>query len=111
EGVETVEARRIEGFGEDQCQQDRHRPGDLAARKVAALYRLAGAGPGGAGMLSAVPVSDAEEDGHREQCGRGEPGDARLAPRDDDKGGEDRPQRGADVAADLEQRLRQTVPP
>ena len=77
---------------------------------MAALDRLAGAGPSRAGMLSAVPVSNAEQHGHRQQCGRREPGNARLALRDHDKGGEDRPQRGADVAADLEQGLGQTVP-
>ena len=47
----------------------------------------------------------------REQRRDREPGDARLAARQHDERGEQRPERRAGVAADLEQRLREAVPP
>ncbi len=56
-----------------------------------------------------MPVADADEDDHREEGDSREPADARLAAGDDDKRGEDRPERGADIAADLKQGLREAV--
>ena len=54
-----------------------------------------------------VPAADLPEHDDADQRAEREPGDAGLAERHDDEGGEQRPDRLAEIAADLEDRLRQ----
>src|SRR5262249_58484080 len=59
--------------------------------------------------VSLVPVSDVDQQEDAEQRREREPGDARLAVRQHDEGREERTCGCAEVAADLEYRLRETV--
>ena len=111
EGVIAVEAGRVEGFGEDHRQQDHDRPADPAPRQTGQLGHVPSGRPRRSSALPAAPVADREKHRHRQQRRGREPGDARLTPWDHDKGGQHRPERRADIAADLEQRLRQAVAP
>ena len=56
-----------------------------------------------------VPIADREEHRHRQQCRRRKPADTRLTSRDHDERCEHGPERRPDIAADLEQRLRQAM--
>ena len=58
-----------------------------------------------------VPVAHSVQDDHRDDDQDGEPGDAALTIRHDDERGAERRHRLAEIAADLEHRLRQAVPP
>ena len=60
-------------------------------------------------VLVLVPAADARADGNREQRAERKPGDAALALRNDDPGGQQRPHGTAGIAADLKNRLRQSV--
>ncbi|MOA12796.1 hypothetical protein D3C78_1328170 [compost metagenome] len=50
-------------------------------------------------------VTDPYKKCHGHQCENGKPGEARLSPGNDDQRGEDRAERAARLAADLEQSL------
>lgn len=110
EDVIVGEPRRIEELREHQRQQDRHRAHHLArGQRRHPLQSLDPAAPAarlGAGL---VPVPDPRQHDDGEEGRQREPGDAALAARDDEKCRQQRPQRRADIAADLEERLRQTV--
>ena len=81
------------------CQRQRQR------------QRLRGAGLAAGPMLGARPPADVPEQHHRDERQHGEERDAPLAERQHHEGGEQRPDRGAGVAADLEHRLREAVAP
>ena len=56
-----------------------------------------------------VPLADARQDRNGDKRQRGEPDDGSLAERHDDERGHQRPERLAEIAADLKQRLRKTM--
>ena len=99
----------IKEFGKDQQQQDDHGLHDLACCGSAARAAR-GARPCAPGRdaCTSVPHSTARQ--MPSSASAGIPGDAALAIAGDDQGGGQRAQRLAGIAADLEQRLRQTVP-
>jgi hypothetical protein len=78
--------------------QRRRRHRGIAARRC-----------GGCRAACAIPVADLEQDQHRHQRRTAEPDQALLALRHHDEGGQQWTRRLAEVAADLEQRLRQAV--
>ena len=102
---------------------------EIAGGAVGGALGFLASGPVGAALLGAGGAAAAaalkhigeeaserllgprEQDQHREQGDAGKPGDARLPERHDDEGGQQRPERTSHIAADLEHRLRETVPP
>ncbi len=109
EHVEVRQAGHVEVFGEDQRPQDAH-GGDEAAPGQPGMERC-GMGGGLRGCeVPPVPGTHVGEQGHGEQGGQGEPGDAALAPGHDDEGREQGPHRRACVAAHLEHGLREAMP-
>ena len=107
ERVVARHAREVEEFREDERDQHHDRGDDPCGLRYCPSGRVTlGAAPRG---VPPVPTADVPQHDHRHQCDDGEPGDALLAVGNDDGRGEQRPDRGADVAADLEHRLREAV--
>jgi hypothetical protein len=59
--------------------------------------------------MGRIPAADESEEAHRDDARRHEPGNALLAMWQDDQSGEQGADGGADIAADLEQRLGKAV--
>ena len=110
EGVETAEARGVDEFREHQRQQDQKRQ---AHRPRPRLWRTAGTGRGGVlwAEMMAVPAPDAAQNADGGKRNHPEPDNTGLPARQNDPGGQQRPERRADIAADLEQALRHAVAP
>ena len=108
ERVVADQARQVEVLGEDQRDQNRHRPRDLAARQVrfrrarrARFRRHAG--------MALVPCAHAHQHHDGEQRRAGKPRDAALPGRKHDERRQQGTHRRPGVAAHLKQRLRQAV--
>ncbi len=107
EGVVALQAREVEHLRKDQDHQDDHGAHHLGARQRGRARR----GGLALGAVGGVPLGDAGQD---ENGGEGEHGERQhrtLAERHDDEGRHQRPQRLAEIAADLEQALREAVAP
>jgi hypothetical protein len=113
EGVIGPDTGLIKRLREQQREQDRQRPADLAARQaMGACSGRSGAHSAGAlrcHHFAPMPVADAEQHHDCHQRHDRKPLHAALPVRDHDKCGQDRPQRRAEIAAHLEQRLREAV--
>src|SRR5262249_48744432 len=109
EGEVVAEAGHVDKFGKDERDEHRNRDDDAPAREpVAEAHALRRGSPRAA--LADIPAADKDEQYHGGKADDGEPADTPLAARQDDEGGEEGPDRRADIAADLEERLGQTVP-
>ncbi|CAM2158991.1 hypothetical protein PT2222_50047 [Paraburkholderia tropica] len=102
----AVDAREVEVLREHQQHEDAdgHRHASTRerdGRRFGALLLEI--------RMRLVPAADLREHEHRHQRGHREPRDAALTMRNDDRGGQQRSERRARVAADLEQRLREAV--
>ena len=112
EGVVARRARQVDVLREDQHDQHAEReraPGratasDAPAPAAARAAAAARAVPRGTSRPTRQSTTIATSAAHRE------PGHAALAARQHDERGQQRPDRRAGVAADLEQRLREAVP-
>ena len=108
ERIIAGDAGKVDVLGEDKQRQDEQRCDHLFAWQ---LQHLAGGGSVGiCDAIALVPVTHLIEDDHADQSGSGEPGNALLATRQDDEGGEQGAERRAEIAADLKERLGQAMP-
>ena len=109
ERVEAADARDVEVLREDQHQQHGDRASTLRARqrrRSRPRSRRAPAPPRGARAYQRLTCSSSTMPS---SAASAEPRDAALAERHDHRRRDQRPERAAGVAADLEQRLRQAV--
>ncbi len=109
EGVVAGDAGQVEVLGEDQHQKHDHGAGH---RRLGQAHGGDG-GLGGADARQAhalVPMAHAPEHQDRDHRGQRAPGDRAVAVGQHHRGGQERPQRRSEVAADLEQRLGQSRP-
>ena len=108
EGVVAAQAREVEVLREDERGEHGERPRD--ARRHGQVHGVRCRGRGGrGGALRLVPPPDPPQDDNRRDGERRAPRDARLAARDDEKGRQQRAERRSEVAAYLEERLREAV--
>ena len=108
EDVVARQAGQVEILREDQCQQDGDGSSHLAARQRGVSDGRSAARRSGM-AVALVPMSEPGQDGHASEGGEREPGEAGLAAGQDEEGGQQRAQRLAEIAADLEHRLRQSM--
>ncbi|SFI49487.1 hypothetical protein SAMN02799624_01040 [Paenibacillus sp. UNC496MF] len=112
--VERIEVRHagdVDEFGEKQGDQQRHRAGDEQPGMRRARRGVQDRGDGllrrrGRGQLPLVPAADDGLDRDAEDGRDGEPEEAALPERQQHEADEQRRERPAGVAADLEDRLR-----
>ena len=111
EGVVARDAREIEIFGEQQHEQNGYRPGRASRGEGTRGPRVRFRRRGTVEMMALVPAAHFPQDANRENGREREPGDAGSPVRNDDQGRKQRSDGAARVAADLKNRLRQTVLP
>ena len=108
ERVIGLDSREIDLLGEDQRQQDEDRAQHLPARQTVRRNQLR-ARLHARKAVVLIPDADIAQDRDRQQRHQREPRDGTLAETEHDRRRANRSQRLAEIAADLEQRLREAI--
>ncbi|KAG0941870.1 hypothetical protein G6F31_014955 [Rhizopus arrhizus] len=107
EGEVAADAGHVEVLAEDQHQQDRQHLG-RGARRMPRRHRC-GAGRTRCAQVQRIPAADIGQQRDADQGGTGEPRGGVLAIRHDHRSGDQRAERGTEIAAYLEHRLREAM--